>query len=169
MTEQEILINNAKKGDVHSFAVLYESVYKEMYRVAYYSLGNPDDAADAVSEAVTDAFAGIKMLKEPAAFKGWIFKILSAKISRQKKAYVNKTADIDEIAEPADERASLLQEDQSVRELFFSLPKEDRLILSLDIFMGYKSEEIAEILKMPSGTIRSRKKRALDRLKKELM
>ena len=168
MTELEKLAESAKRGDAHAFSLLYESVYKEMYKVAYYSLGNKDDAADCVMDAVTDAFAGIKKLKDPGAFKTWIFKILSAKIAQKKKEYVNKSVDIGEIPEPEDEKSSLLQEDASIRSLFFSLPKEDRTILSLNIFMGYGSEEISEILNVPAGTVRSRKKRALDKLRSEL-
>ena len=168
MTEFEKLADSAKRGDAHSFSLLYESVYKEMYKVAFYSLGNRDDAADCVMDVVTDAFAGIKRLKDPGAFKGWIFKILATKIAGQKKEYVNKSVDISEIPEPEDEKSSLLQEDASIRSLFFSLPKEDRIILSLNIFMGYGSEEISEILSVPAGTVRSRKKRALDKLRSEL-
>ena len=114
-----------------------------------------------------DAFV-IRKLKEAGAFKTWIFKILSAKIAQKKKEYVNKSVDIGEIPEPEDEKSSLLQEDASIRSLFFSLPREDRTILSLNIFMGYGSEEISEILGIPAGTVRSRKKRALDKLRSEL-
>ena len=168
MTELEKLAESAKCGDAHSFSLLYESVYKEMYKVAFYSLGNKDDAADCVMDAVTDAFAGIKKLKDPAAFKSWIFKILSAKIAQKKKEYVNKSVNIEDISESEDEKASLLQEDHTIRSLFFSLPEEDRTILALNIFMGYGSEEISEILGIPAGTVRSRKKRSLDKLRNEL-
>ena len=58
------------------FIELYTAVYKDLYRYALYVLGNREDAEDAVSEAVVDAYAEFGKLRDKGAFKGWIFKIL---------------------------------------------------------------------------------------------
>ena len=68
------------------FIELYTAVYKDLYRYALYVLGNREDAEDAVSEAVVDAYAEFGKLRDKGAFKGWIFKILSAKCKRRLKA-----------------------------------------------------------------------------------
>lgn len=73
------LVQQAKQGDADAFACLYQEVYEDLYRFAVYTLKDPVDAQDAVSEAVTDAFASVRKLRRADAFKGWIFQILSVK------------------------------------------------------------------------------------------
>ena len=73
----------AGRGDTAAFSRLYSLVYKDMYRTALYNLRNTHDAADAVSDAVADAFENIGRLKNAEAFKAWIMKILFAKIKKR--------------------------------------------------------------------------------------
>ena len=68
---EHLLIKKAKKGDVEAFGELYTTVYKKLYRFAFYILKNQQDAEDVVSEAVTDAFTGIRKLKREEAFSNW--------------------------------------------------------------------------------------------------
>ena len=58
------------------FMMLYENVYKDLYRLAYYYLGNPHDAEDVVGETVLKAYENFGELRNEDAFRGWIFKIL---------------------------------------------------------------------------------------------
>ena len=78
------LCRRAKEGDADAFASLYESVSSKLYSTAFYMLGRREDAEDVVMETVTDAFAEIRSLREPAAFEGWIFRILMNKIKRRR-------------------------------------------------------------------------------------
>ncbi len=80
----------ARKGDTAAFARLYSLVYKDMYHIALYSLRSSHDAADAVSDTVLDAFRSIGNLRDENAFRGWIMKILSAKIKQKQKEYFFK-------------------------------------------------------------------------------
>ena len=57
------LVKSAKKGNRHSFAVLYSQIYKELYRYALFTLRNQQDAEDCVSEAVIDAYRKGKGVK----------------------------------------------------------------------------------------------------------
>ena len=50
------------------FIVLYESVYQDLYRFAYYYLGNPQDAEDVVSETVLKAYEKFSTLRNEASF-----------------------------------------------------------------------------------------------------
>ena len=83
------LVAKAKKGDSAAFAELYSAIYKELYYYALCNLNNSEDAADAVSDAVLDAFSGIKNLRNEDAFKGWMIRILTAKIKRKQAEYIN--------------------------------------------------------------------------------
>lgn len=159
------LINQAKFGDTHAFAQLYELIYRDLYHFAFYTLKNPHDAEDMVSDTVTDAFRQIRSLKQPEAFKAWMFQILSNKCKQKLKSYLDKTVPLpEELSYPMPD----LNERADVRNAFFSLEGEDRLILALNLFAGYSSREIAELLNMNDNTVRSRQSRALKRMQKQL-
>ena len=51
------LVELARNQDADAFAKLYSTVYKDLYRFAFYVLGNPEDAEDLVMETVADAFS----------------------------------------------------------------------------------------------------------------
>ena len=55
LSELQNLVLVAKKGDKDAFAQLYQHIYKDLYKFAYYVLKNDQDAQDAVSDAVMDA------------------------------------------------------------------------------------------------------------------
>ncbi len=156
------LIKKAKAGDTTAFATLYETIYKDLYRFALYTLKNPSDAEDVVSESVIDAFSQIRKLRKEESFKAWIFKILSNKC-RQK--FKTQHLSLEEIPwDFPDTSSSNLETDTLIREEFFSLSNEERLIISMHLFAGYKSREIAKILHMNENTIRSKESRALKKI-----
>ena len=78
------------------FAEYYRMVYQDMYRFALYTLKNPHDAEDVTGEAVMDAYASVDKLRDPEAFRAWIFTILSNKCKRKLKEYADKTAELPE-------------------------------------------------------------------------
>lgn len=158
--EELELVKKAGMGNVEAFTELYRGIYKDLYRTAFYMLGNPHDAEDAVSDTVMDAYASIGKLREPEAFRAWIFRILTVKCSRKRKEYIQKT---EELPEDLAENGSFV-EGVMVRQAFAKLSEEDRMILALHVFGGYKSAEIARMLSRNENTVRSRKSRALSRL-----
>ena len=161
MNQTTELVRRAASGDAHAFATLYSFIYKDLYRFSLYTLQNPQDAEDAVSEAVLDAFSGIGGLRDPEAFKSWMFAILSAKCKQKIRQYKNADSELSEDLAAND---CSLSEQTAVRLAFQSLAPQDRLILSLHLFGGYTSQEIGEQLEMTAGTVRSRQSRALQKL-----
>ncbi len=159
------LVRQAGGGDAHAFATLYEMIYQDLYRFALYTLHHTQDAEDAVSEAVTDAFAQIHTLRDASAFKSWMFRILTAKCSHRIRQYMNRESALDE---SMPDSAQETDEQLDVRRAFASLPDEDRLILSMNLFAGYSSQEIAGQLGMNANTVRSRQSRALKKLEQLL-
>lgn len=162
-------IRLAKQGDTKVFASLYQEVYEDLYRFALYTLKNPADAQDAVSETVMDAFISIRRLRAEEAFRGWIFRILSNKCKRKLKEYANKPAEWSE--ELADRLVSRDSEDTAeyiqVRILFWKLPAQDRMIIAMHLFAGYTSREIAKLLHMNENTVRSRESRAIRKMREQ--
>ena len=165
--------------DKELFLQKYEEVYRDMYRYAFYNLGHREDAEDAVSEAVTDAYKSRASLKEIDAFKGWIFTILKRKCIAKRKDYATKKADsLDEshtddegttLADTLRDETKQTEESTMIRQLFMTLSEEDRQIITLHIFGGYKSKEIGDIMGMNDATVRSREHRALEKLRQELI
>lgn len=172
MNEEELIAHVllAKNGNSDSFCKLYELYYKDMYRFAYYTLGNQQDAEDVISETVLDAFKGIKNLKKPEKFKAWIFQILSTKCKRQIAVYVSGREHLKDDAETE----QLIQEDHpyaerlDVRKAFSKLNENEKMIVSLMVFAGYNSRETAKILNSQEGTIRSAKSRAFTKMSQYL-
>ena len=164
--EEKILIKKAKKGDAEAFGLLYQKVYKKLYQYALYVLHNEEDAKDVVSEAVMDAFASIGKLKKEECFENWIFRILSNKCKRQmREFYVYKT-DLDEEVLEVQEKDH--DGAMDVRQCFFRLDGVDSMIIAMHILYGYKTREIAEMLEMNENTVRSKEKRALEKMGKYL-
>lgn len=150
------------------FEQYYRQVYKDLYRFALYTLGNPQDAEDAVSEAVVDAYQGFAKLKNQEAFRAWIFKILTVKCKRILKAYVHKTVELETSGADRDVQEWNVEESRDVRDAFWALNSEERLIISMSVFGGYNSKEIGESLMLKDVTVRSKRKRALEKMEKRL-
>ena len=150
---------------MEQFLELYESVYKDMYRLAYYYLGNSQDAEDAVSETVLKAYEKFSSLRKKEAFKSWIFKILVNQCRTYlRKKMIKGTEEL--VGEPAIEPK--LEDDMVTQELLSALSDEERQIVVLAVFGGYKGEEIAKILHMKHSTVRSKYRRALKKLEQYL-
>lgn len=157
------LVKLSQKGDTHAFAQLYACIYKDLYRFALYSLQNREDAEDVVSEAVIDAFASITKLRKADAFRSWIFRILSNKCKDKMKQYQHKTIDWEDM----EENLPYLEDTTDsiyVRKIFGKLEEEERLIISMHVFGGYTSREIARMLSMNANTVRTKESRAFKKL-----
>ncbi len=165
LPEEELLVKRACNHDTDAFAQLYETIYKDLYRFALYTLGDPADAEDVVSDTVTDAFATIHKLRTAAAFRGWIFRILTNKCKIRLKSYTKRPLELDTDIQMPDRNYAEIQD---VRNAFARLNERERLILSLTVFAGYSNEEAASLLQLKAGTLRSIKSRAMDKLESEL-
>lgn len=162
------LIREAQTGNSKAFAAVYSFYADDLYRFALWYTGKSADAEDAVQEAVLIAFRSIAKLKKPSSFKSWMFKILSNVC----KARLINPADklclvtLDEINESD---AEYYTEDftlsSDLKAALDSLDADERQIVLLSVIGRYKSNEIAEILDMKSGTVRSKLSRSLDKLR----
>lgn len=147
------------------FMDLYQGIYQDMYRMAYYYMGNAEDAEDAVQETTLAAYEHFGRLKNQDAFRPWIFKIL---VNRCKKSLKkrNRREILKEQPETAYEPS--LGSQAEILELLEKLEDEERLIVSLTVFGGYKGEDIARMLNKNHSTVRSKYRRALKKLEKEM-
>lgn len=158
------LVAAAKKGDKQAFGQLYAEIYTDLYKFAYYILKDEEDAKDAVSDAVMDAYAGISRLRSEDAFKSWMFQILSIKCKRKLKEYAVRGhhTPLEDITDLETEGR---EESVELKSAFDTLSDEEKMIISMNVFGGYDSNEISNILKINRNTVRSKQSRALSKLK----
>ena len=160
MTNAEwVLVNQAKKGDAHGFALLYQRYYKELFYFALSVMKNASQAEDAVSAGVLKAYE-----RKNSSFKSWLFQITANECRKMLRKTVYSLEDAS-LKEPVGEEAGF--EEAEIREYLKVLNGTERMVLSLSVFGGYSSREIGKILGKKEGTIRSLKSRALAKLREQ--
>ena len=94
-----------------------------------------------------------------------MFKILTNKCKQRLKSYLDKTAELPEDLEAV---SPDLNRKLDVQEAFWALDDEARMILSLNLFAGYTSSEIGQLLNLNENTVRSKQSRALKKMQEKL-
>ncbi|MBQ6420368.1 MAG: RNA polymerase sigma factor [Clostridia bacterium] len=167
MDEKELkkTIAAAQKGSVEAFGALYERYRQDLYRFALWYVHDPNDAEDAVQDAMVNAFKNIRLLRKPDSFHSWLFTILANAC----RAILQKRQRDAVSLEDAPEALRLCTYDSydtgQTGRLLGSLKEEDRQIVVLSVFGDLNSKEIGELLGMKSVTVRSRLSRALQSLR----
>ncbi len=156
---------------MEEFMQCYEKVYPQLYRTALFYMQNRQEAEDAVQDAVLTAYEKFYQLRDKDKFAPWIMQILVNRCRRMMKSWFRKERDIDGIS-PFQEMELSDELDfataSAVRQVFWELKEEDRMIVALSVFCGYTSEEIAGILGKNHSTVRSKYRRALQKMRKKL-
>ena len=144
---------------------------------AFVMRGNPDVqmADDIVQETMTNVWLkAVQFDPDKAAASTWIFTIArNAKIDRLRKTKRPEVVDEDltlipDLTPQADELVSINENAKRLRSFLRSLPKEQEKILHLAFYEEKSHHEISEILKLPLGTVKSRIRLAINRLRSEL-
>ncbi|MDO4269445.1 MAG: RNA polymerase sigma factor [Eubacteriales bacterium] len=144
------------------FAAAVTAHSRAMFRAARALLDCDADAEDAVSEAVLRAWQAFGRLRDEKALKGWLIKIAvnCAYEHRRKSARVTYTDDLEPLAGGAEDAHGLGLWDTVQR-----LPEEFRIVTVLFYYEDLPTAEIAKILGVREGTVRSRLTRARNRLR----
>lgn len=138
--------------DKEAFANVVLSSTDSLYRISKSILKNDADCEDAVQEAIATGFGKLGTLRQEAYARTWLTRILIYECySLLKKR--EKTAAM--LAEPQDEK--YVSADYSdLYDALSTLKKEYRLTIVLYYLEGYSIEEIAQIMRIPAGTVKSR-------------
>lgn len=162
----------AREGDKAAFAKLVEQYQNRIIAVAYGVAGNRQDAEDIAQDAFIKAYKGINSLHENGAFYGWLVRIaVNTAISHKQSGHPGGLVAMESIAEPAyqgETPESYLErrgEEERIQEMLAPLPPDSRAVLVLREIEGLGYEEIANVLDIPVGTVRSRIHYARDRLR----
>jgi len=150
--------------DRQDFTQRVLAMQDKLYRIAYGQLRNVHDCCDAVQETILSAWCALPRLCKPEYFETWLIRILINKchdLQRHRK----RISPAEIIAEPAADRPP---ETEDIKAAVLALDEKYRLPILLHYMGGYTTEEIGRILHLPTGTVRSRLKRAREMLKTEL-
>lgn len=149
--------------DSHEFAERVEAMQGALYRVAYGLLLNRADCADAVQDALLRAWEKRRTLKDEAFFGTWLTRILInecyAVLRRRKTALP-----IDALPEPA----APPDADPALHDAIARLDEKLRLPIVLYYMEGYAVKDIARMLRLPAGTVKTRLARARALLRLQL-
>ena len=167
------LISNSRAGDTAAFGVLVTRYQDRLYNTVFRLVGNTEDARDVVQEAFISAYQSLATFKGDSAFFTWLYRIAinnAISMKRKQRAVLRLTGGLGNgvVAEPMDRsdasqpsRALEMADDERrVHQALGRLSAEHRTVLVLKDMEGRKYEEMAEILEVPIGTIRSRLHRA---------
>jgi len=176
------LILQAQAGDRHSFDQLVAQAYPLVFNTAYRILGDHDAAADATQTSFVRAYRSLRTFRGSSSFTTWLYRIVSNvcldMVRRRKRQAQSLTLDSDEesqgerdIPDERDHPERLLLEtelQQAVHRALQTLSPEHRVVLTLYDLAGFSYEEIAAMLKLPLGTVKSRLNRARLALRDEM-
>ncbi len=151
--------------DKQTFTDEVKARERQLYRVARSYLANDADCADAVQEALARAWAKRHTLREEALFGTWLTRILI----NECKTSLRKLRRTVPMAEPPDAgRGSPPEPDTGLRGALFGLEVKYRVPLVLSVLDGYTLREIAGLLHLPEGTVKTRVSRAKQQLRKTI-
>lgn len=180
MTKAEIdLVIRTQKGDENAFNELYSQYYKQAYFIAL-KISNCDaDAKDAAQETFIQIKKSINDLHEPKNFRKWMSMIVLSKCNKifRKNKYAIVDPSVLNGLQQEEKRSYMTghqaMETQSRKDILLQLMKrltyQQREVLVLTYFEQMSMKEIAEVLAIPEGTVKSRLKNAKEVLKKHVM
>ncbi|MED4727046.1 sigma-70 family RNA polymerase sigma factor [Aneurinibacillus migulanus] len=154
-------VRQAQQGDKDAFCQLIKQNEASLYRVARSILKSDSECLDAIQEAVLEAYIALNQLREPHYFKTWLIRIIIHKCNQ----FLKKNKKIISLG-AMEEAVELPKMDDyfALREAIQQLEEKFRLVITLFYFEGFALHEIAELLGIPEGTVRSRLARARKKL-----
>jgi RNA polymerase sigma-70 factor (ECF subfamily) len=180
----ESLIEKCRRNDRKAFDVFIKRYQRLIFSLAYRLAGNYEDAHDIAAEAFLRIFRSIGRFQHVITLRAWIKRIVVnvAYDSRRKakrsaavslEALVEKTGDcvLNDKCKPEaspHEMAEANERKHILRKAITELPEHQRLMVMLFHWEGRSYEEIASMLNIPLGTVRSRMNRARLALRERL-
>ena len=169
--DRDLLARHAA-GDRDAFAEIVRRHRDRLWRVALRTLGNPEDAADALQDALLSAYRAAGGFRGEAAVTTWLHRIVvNACLDLARRRTARPTVPLDDSA--ADERpaADVLDARETAAEVLAALrrlPVEQAAAIVLVDIEGYPVADAADVLQVPVGTVKSRCARGRARLAETL-
>ena len=175
MKDQEKIIARARRGDADAFEQLVVAYRDQVFRLALRMCGSEADADEVAQEAFLSAWKALPNFRGESQFSTWLYQLTThaaIDLMRREKRQI-AAADITEVnaADPApspQQQAEHSEQREIVRDAILQLAPEQREVVVLRFMEELSYEEIGAVLKLPSGTVKSRLNRAKAQLKEIL-
>jgi RNA polymerase sigma-70 factor (ECF subfamily) len=175
------LIKACLEGDTTAFGELVRRYQDRLYNTVFRLVGNAEDAYDVVQDAFLNAFLSLGSFKGDSLFFTWLYRIAvntAITLKRKQRVVISLHAgpsgeDAHDPADPSEANEpgrglEQAEQEKRIQTALNRLSPEHRAVLILKDMEGQKYEEMAEILQVPIGTIRSRLHRARTELREVL-
>lgn len=164
--EDHALLVRCREGDDEAFGVLVDRYKDRVGRLAYQMLNDPDEAEDIAQETFVKLYASLHSFRGEAALFTWLYRVVvntchrrASKLRRnsalsleQTNGAENQQSNMDSPHQEADRK----ERDRVVRGAVTSLSPKYRATVVLRYFHDLSYREIAEVLRVPIGTVESR-------------
>lgn len=167
------LIDASRNGDPAAFSRLVERYQDLVAGTAYGWLGDMELARDVTQEVFLEAHLKLDQLREPAAFRGWLKRIVIKQCDRVTRRYdpgltsLEASAPVQDPAAGPGKLTGLDEASDRLRLAVEGLPRAERMAVALHYFAEVSGAELAEYLGVPLSTIKKRLRSARARLKTE--
>jgi len=172
------LVAISKKGDQDAFSLLVQRYQRRVFNLVFRMLQNYEEASEITQEAFLAAWQGLPGFRGDARFSTWLYRItyncalkqleLRKRDSALYQALQDESALVDGDDVQKNKHLEMLDNQELVHEHLSQLPAKYRIVLVLRHLQDMTYEEMAEILTMPVGTIKTHLFRARNLLKERL-
>ena len=179
-TDEE-LVARSKTGDTESFNQLVKRWERPIFALAYRTLGREEDARDVTQETFLRAFRALSGFKGDAKFSSWLYRIAlnlcrdwMRKERRAPLVAVPEGVEVEQLAadqgpaETVEDLAARAELGREVAKAMAHLPEEQRHAIILKEYHGLTFQEIADLMRCPLSTVKTRVYQGLSTLRKEL-
>ncbi len=163
----EILVIRSQQGEKEAFGLLVELWQKPLLTFALRYLEQESEALDVVQETWISVIKRLKKLQNPSLFVSWLFRILTNKCIDRIRKKQNEEKIINN-ANPKSETSKVSNENEYLEQAIQKLPDEHRTLIIMRFGQGLQVGQIAALLNIAEGTVKSRLHRALSRLREIL-
>lgn len=167
------LVAFALDGQPEAFGILVERYDRAVYTLCLRTMHDPEEARDCTQEAFFKAFRSLRTFKPEARFSTWIFSVAyhacCDRLGRRKR-FTND--ELPERADPSLGPAAVAERNDEARALraaIAALPEKYRTVITLYHLQNRQYEEIARVLDLPIGTVKTHLFRAKELLRKALV
>jgi RNA polymerase sigma-70 factor (ECF subfamily) len=169
--EEIEMVTACQDGDKRALATLVEHMQKPIYNAAYRMLGNPDEAADVTQTTFLKVFENIQRFDPKYRLFSWTYRIAMNEAIDQLKRR-NRTESLAESPKSdtalPQEEAARSQLSDNVQATLMELTEDQRAVIVLRYFSECSYEDIAQILRLPGKTVKSRLFTARQQMKNKL-
>ncbi|MCG5433098.1 RNA polymerase sigma factor SigM [Mycobacterium sp. MYCO198283] len=152
-------------GDPYAFEQLFLRHQRQLYRLARASTRTPEDAADALQDAMLSAHRAAARFRHESAVSTWLHRIVvNACLDRLRRTISRPTVDLDDVVLPVSDASSDTETALLVEAALLRLPVEQRAAVVAVDMQGYSVADAARLLGVAEGTVKSRCSRGRARL-----